>query len=242
MNRAFLLERTLSTGLFNFSAANASGANLHSLVRPVFIHSDRLNIGFKNTGRHLNDMHTDSPFFLCKTSTNNPAAVEFLFPADFTDIAHYDTSYMLHYLLKTISSILDHTKHARLKVYEYNTVPGKIKIVIIFFLFYPSLSKIKAFSICQLNVFVETPGTLWKRTENIRKKRTCRFKRRKHCSGGNGSILRSLLRITAIHLFFVEIAFMQEHHEIVFAFSLPSVGSLKIPEFSKPFGKFEFFF
>ena len=122
-----------SAGLPDLAAANAGRADFHALIHSVLIDTDSLDIGFKNTRGNFHHVHTDTTFFLGKTSPDDPATVKFFLAADFTDIAHYDTSYMLHYLLKTISSILDHTKHARLKVYEYNTPPDFFKILRFFF-------------------------------------------------------------------------------------------------------------
>ena len=85
----------MSAGFFHFAAADAGRADLHSLVRAVVIDSDGLDVGFEDARGDFHHVHADTAFFLCKTPTDDSAAVELLFSTDFANIAHYDTSYAL---------------------------------------------------------------------------------------------------------------------------------------------------
>ena len=82
-----------SAGLPDLAAANAGRADFHALIHSVLIDTDSLDIGFKNTRGNFHHVHTDTTFFLGKTSPDDPATVKFFLAADFTDITHYDTSY-----------------------------------------------------------------------------------------------------------------------------------------------------
>ena len=89
-------KKNRSAGLFDLAAADAGRADLHSPVRSVLIDSDRLNVGFENARGNLHHVHTDTAFFLGKTSPDDPSAVKLFLSADFTDIAHSDTSYTFY--------------------------------------------------------------------------------------------------------------------------------------------------
>ena len=78
--------------LFHFPAADALNADFHPLVSSVVIHIDGLDVGFENAGGYLHNVHTDSAFFLRKTPADDSRALNFLLSANFTDIAHSDTS------------------------------------------------------------------------------------------------------------------------------------------------------
>lgn len=85
----------MSAGLFDLAAANAGRTDFHSFGCPIVIDSDRLDIGLENTRRNFHHVHTDTAFFLCKTSTDDSGTVELFLSTDFTNVTHYDTSYTL---------------------------------------------------------------------------------------------------------------------------------------------------
>lgn len=78
--------------LFHFPAADALNADFHPLVSSVVIHIDGLDVGFENAGGNLHNVHADSAFFLRKTSADDSCTLNFFLSANFTDIAHSDTS------------------------------------------------------------------------------------------------------------------------------------------------------
>ena len=93
----------LSADLFYPAAADAGGADLHSFGRTVVINADRLDVGFERTRRNFHHVHTDTTFFLGKTSADDSCSLNFFLAANFADIAHCNTSIcMLINLVKTM--------------------------------------------------------------------------------------------------------------------------------------------
>lgn len=81
-------NRYASAGFLNFAATNAGNADFLAYHCTVFHDSDGLNIRLECTGRHFNDVHTDTAFFLGKSSTNDGSTVEFLLSTYITYVAH----------------------------------------------------------------------------------------------------------------------------------------------------------
>ena len=78
-----------SAGFFHPAAADAGSADFHGSVGAVVVNMNGLDIRFESARGHFHNVHTDTAFFLGKTSADDSCTLNFFLTANFADIAHF---------------------------------------------------------------------------------------------------------------------------------------------------------
>ena len=82
-------SRERSAGFLDPAAADAGSADLHGSGGAVIVDVHGLDVGFEGPGGNFDHVHTDTAFFLGKTSADDSRTLNFFLSANFADITHF---------------------------------------------------------------------------------------------------------------------------------------------------------